>query len=191
MERAHQELQEEHALVKKLIRCTSARKPTLRGHRRRAEAVRRDAAVSALRGHAGGVLCVAAPADECASEAGPGLLEEMRAIFEGSGGTYGQSADSGEPGRAWTPGQSSARGTADAGGRTAGPGGACLSRKAATHRWFSRQPNHVRRTQATHPNQIWVGDVTYLGGRRPLVVSDRRLGSVLAPGAGVATRGDA
>jgi transposase InsO family protein len=39
--------------------------------------------------------------------------------------------------------------------------------KAGVHRWFSRQPNHVRRTQATRPNQIWVGDVTYLavGGR--------------------------
>src|SRR5437660_79286 len=35
--------------------------------------------------------------------------------------------------------------------------------KAGTHRWFSRQPNHVRRTHATRPNQIWVGDVTYLG----------------------------
>jgi transposase InsO family protein len=35
--------------------------------------------------------------------------------------------------------------------------------KAGTHRWFSRQPNHVRRTRATRPNQIWVGDVTYLG----------------------------
>jgi transposase InsO family protein len=39
--------------------------------------------------------------------------------------------------------------------------------KAGTHRWFSRQPNRVRRTQATRPNQIWVGDLTYLAaGRR-------------------------
>jgi transposase InsO family protein len=35
--------------------------------------------------------------------------------------------------------------------------------KAGTHRWFSRQPNRVRRTQATRPNQIWVGDLTYIG----------------------------
>ena len=35
--------------------------------------------------------------------------------------------------------------------------------KAGVHRWFSRQPNHVRRMHATRPNQIWVGDVTYLG----------------------------
>ena len=39
--------------------------------------------------------------------------------------------------------------------------------KAGTHRWFSQHTNHVRRTQATHPDQIWVGDLTYLavGGR--------------------------
>ena len=35
--------------------------------------------------------------------------------------------------------------------------------KAGTHRWFGQYPNHVRRTQATRPNQIWVGDLTYLG----------------------------
>ena len=34
--------------------------------------------------------------------------------------------------------------------------------KVGTHRWFGRQPNRVRRTQATRPNQIWVGDLTYL-----------------------------
>ena len=35
-------------------------------------------------------------------------------------------------------------------------------RKAGTHRWFGQHPNHVRRTHATEPNQIWVGDLTYL-----------------------------
>ena len=34
--------------------------------------------------------------------------------------------------------------------------------KAGTHRWFGQHPNHVRRTHATRPNQIWVGDLTYL-----------------------------
>ena len=34
--------------------------------------------------------------------------------------------------------------------------------KAGVHRWFSRQPNHVRWTQATRPNQIWVGASTDL-----------------------------
>jgi len=39
--------------------------------------------------------------------------------------------------------------------------------KAGTHRWFRQHPNHVRRTQATRLNQIWVGDLTYVavGGR--------------------------
>lgn len=35
-------------------------------------------------------------------------------------------------------------------------------RKAGTRRWFRQHPNHVRRTRATSPNQIWVGDLTYL-----------------------------
>lgn len=40
-------------------------------------------------------------------------------------------------------------------------------RKAGTHRWFGQHPNHVRWTHATGPNQIWVGDLTYLRvGRR-------------------------
>ena len=40
-------------------------------------------------------------------------------------------------------------------------------RKAGTHRWFGRHPNRVRRGRARRPNQIWVGDVTYLAvGRR-------------------------
>jgi len=40
-------------------------------------------------------------------------------------------------------------------------------RKAGTHRWFGQHPNRVKRTLATRPDQIWVGDVTYLPvGRR-------------------------
>jgi len=40
-------------------------------------------------------------------------------------------------------------------------------RKAGTHRWFGQHPNRVKRTLASRPDQIWVGDVTYLpvGGR--------------------------
>jgi transposase InsO family protein len=40
-------------------------------------------------------------------------------------------------------------------------------RKAGTHRWFGQYPNRVKRTLAIRPDQIWVGDVTYLpvGGR--------------------------
>jgi transposase InsO family protein len=95
------------------------------------------------------------------------LLEEMRAIFERSGGTYGSPRIQ----RALT-----ARGHRVSGRRVArlmrqdglrARVARVYRGKAGVHRWFSRQPNHVRRTQATKPNQIWVGDVTYLavGGR--------------------------
>jgi transposase InsO family protein len=90
------------------------------------------------------------------------LLEEMRAIFEASDGSYG------------SPRIQHALLTG--GPRVSRRRVARLMRqdglrprvvrvyrgKAGVHRWFSRQPNHVGRTQATRPNQIWVGDVTYL-----------------------------
>ena len=90
------------------------------------------------------------------------LLEEMRAIFEASDGTYG------------SPRMQHALRTG--GHRVSRRRVARLMRqdglrarvvrvyrgKAGVHRWFSRQANHVGRTQATRPNQIWVGDVTYL-----------------------------
>jgi len=95
------------------------------------------------------------------------LLEDVRAIFESSGGTYGSPRIH--------------RALRLRGRRVSGRRVARLMRedglrarvarvyrgKAGVHRWFSRQPNHVRRTHATKPNQIWVGDVTYLavGGR--------------------------
>lgn len=45
--------------------------------------------------------------------------------------------------------------------------GRVYRRKVGTHRWFGQHPNHVRWTRATGPNQIWVGDLTYLQvGRR-------------------------
>ena len=93
------------------------------------------------------------------------LLEDVRAIFESSGGTYGSPRI-----------QESLVGR---GHRVSRRRVARLMRgdglrarvarvyrpKAGTHRWFSRQPNHVHRRHATRPNQIWVGDVTYLGVR--------------------------
>ena len=73
LQRAHALLQEEHALLKNSSGSPPHESRRLRVHRRRAEAVRRDAARSAVRGHAGGVLRVAATAGARASEAGPGL----------------------------------------------------------------------------------------------------------------------
>ena len=91
------------------------------------------------------------------------LLEAMRAIFEASGGTYG------------SPRIQEAlamRGQRVSGRRVerlmrADGMRARIARvyrpKAGTHRWFGQHSNHVRRTHATRPNQIWVGDVTYVG----------------------------
>ena len=35
-------------------------------------------------------------------------------------------------------------------------------RTTGTHRWFARHPNRVRALVTTAPNQIWVGDLTYV-----------------------------
>lgn len=34
--------------------------------------------------------------------------------------------------------------------------------KAGVHRCYDRQPNRVRGSRATRPDQVWVGDITYL-----------------------------
>lgn len=34
--------------------------------------------------------------------------------------------------------------------------------RCGVHRFYEQQPNRVRRTRATAPDQIWVGDITYL-----------------------------
>jgi transposase len=72
LQRKYAVLEEEHALLKNSSGSLSHESRRLRVHRRRTRTVRCDAALSAVRGHARGVLCVAAPAGECASEAGPG-----------------------------------------------------------------------------------------------------------------------
>jgi putative transposase len=118
-----------------------------------------------------------------------GLLDEMRAIFERSGGTLGSPRIQ----RALQ-----ARGHRVSSRRVArlmrqdglrGRVARVYRGKAGVHRWFSRQPSHVRQMHAIRPNQIWVGDVTYLGVSGRWVLA-RCPGSVLAPCAGVAARGD-
>ena len=91
-----------------------------------------------------------------------GRLEEMRAIFERSGGTYGSPRIH----RALRArGHRLSRRRVE---RLMRVGGlrARVARvyrgKAGTHRWFGQHPNHVRRTHATRSNQIWVGDLTSL-----------------------------
>ena len=118
------------------------------------------------------------------------LLEAMRAIFESSGGTYGSPRiQEGLAGRGHRVSRRRVERLMRAAGLRARV--ARLYRpKAGTHRWFSRQPNHVRRTHATRPNQNLGRRRDLPRRRRALVVSDRRPGPVLASGAGVAARGD-
>ena len=90
------------------------------------------------------------------------LLEEIRAIFERSGGTYGSPRIH----QALTVrGHRLSRRRVERLMRTAG-WRARVARvyrgKAGTHRCFGQHPNHVKRPQATRPDQIWVGDLTYL-----------------------------
>jgi len=96
-----------------------------------------------------------------------GLLEEIRAIFERSGGTYGSPRIH----RALIArGLRLSRRRVERLMRTQG-WRARVARvyrgKAGTHRWFGQHPNLVKRTQAMRPNHLWVGDLTYLavGGR--------------------------
>lgn len=95
------------------------------------------------------------------------ILETMTTVFKRSGGTYGSPRLH--------------RALADQGIRVSRRrverlmrvGGLrarivrVYRRKAGTHRWFGQHPNRVKRTLAIRPDQIWVGDVTYLpvGGR--------------------------
>jgi len=95
------------------------------------------------------------------------LLEEVRAIFEQSGGTYGSPRiQRALTGRGHRVSRRRVERLMRAGGWRARVA-RVYRPKAGTHRWFGQHPNHVRRTRATGPNQIWVGDLTYLAvGRR-------------------------
>jgi len=90
------------------------------------------------------------------------LLEEMRAIFEDSGGTYGSPRmHESLAGRGHRVSRRRVERLMRADGLRARVA-RVYRPKAGTHRWFGQHPNHVRRTQATRPDQIWVGDLTYL-----------------------------
>ena len=91
------------------------------------------------------------------------LLEAVRAVFEASGGTYGsprvQRALRAEGHHVSEQRVARLMRTDGLRGRVV----RVYRPKAGTHRGFAPHPNHVRRTQATRLNQIWVGDLTYLG----------------------------
>lgn len=90
------------------------------------------------------------------------LLEDIRAIFEHSGGTYGSP-------RIYQV--LTARGHRLSHRRVERlmRVGGCRARAvrvyrrtAGTHRWFGQHPNRVQRMRASARDQIWVGDLTYL-----------------------------
>ena len=90
------------------------------------------------------------------------LLEDIRAIFEHSGGTYGSPRIY----RALTArGYRLSHRRVERLMRVGGWRARVVRvyrRTAGTHRWFGQHPNRVQRTQASGINQIWVGDLTYL-----------------------------
>lgn len=94
LERAHALLQEEHDLLKKPSGSVPSKASHLRVHRDAAGHVRGDAVVCALWGDAGWVLCLAAPARECARGAGPALDPPDSAALPGPPGALRESADS-------------------------------------------------------------------------------------------------
>ena len=91
------------------------------------------------------------------------LLEDMRAIVERSGGTYGSPRIH----QALTArGDRISRRRVERIMREDGMRARIARvyrRTAGTHRWFNQHPNRVGRTQASRVNQIWLGDLTYLG----------------------------
>ncbi len=90
------------------------------------------------------------------------LLEEIRAIFVATHGTYGS------PRMYHTlrrQGRRVGRRRIERLMRDAGLRGRIVRIYRANpglHRFFGQHANHVRRSQATAPNHIWVSDITYL-----------------------------
>ncbi len=90
------------------------------------------------------------------------LLQVMRPLFEASHGTYGSPRLHQALRQA---GYAVSRRRVERLMRAAGWRARVVRvyrPKAGTHRWFGQHSNHVQRTRATRPNQIWVGDLTYV-----------------------------
>ena len=83
-------------------------------------------------------------------------------------------------------GQPPARRAAHARGRAAREGGArATAPKATAPPAYAQHPNRLWTTTVTRPNQVWVGDITYLRVGAQLALSRHRDGPVLAPRARV------
>ena len=90
------------------------------------------------------------------------ILEEIRVIFERSGGTYG----SPRVHQALTAqGRRISRRRVERlmrAGQWRARAARVYRRTTGTHRWFGQHPNRVGRRQAMRVNRVWVGDLTYL-----------------------------
>ena len=163
LQRAHALLQEEHALLKKTHPVhlrTKADVFAFINHEHEALGVTRLCRLFAVT-RAGFYAWRGRPTSARARQDRV-VLEEMRAIFERSGGTYGSPRIH----RAlMARGHHLSRRRVE---RLMQVGGwraravRVYRRTAGTHRWFDQHPNRVQRTQASGLNQIWVGDLTYL-----------------------------
>jgi transposase InsO family protein len=95
------------------------------------------------------------------------LLEEMRAIFEVSDGTYGSPRlHEALAARGYRVSRRRVERLMRVDGWRA-RAVRVYRRTAGTYQWFGQHPNRLGRRQARCPNRIWVGDLTYLhaGGR--------------------------
>jgi putative transposase len=90
------------------------------------------------------------------------ILEEIRVIFEQSGGTYGSPRIH----QALTAqGRRISRRRVERlmrVGHWRARAARVYRRTTGTHRWFGQHPNRVGRRQACRVNKIWVGDLTYV-----------------------------
>lgn len=163
LQRAHALLQKEHALLKRLIRfasCTKADAFAFIEQERTGFGVTRLCrlfGVTRAGFYAWRHRPVSAPDRQDRM-----WLEEMRAIFEQSGGTYGSPRLHRElVARGHRIGRRRVERLMRVGGWRA-RAVRVYRRTAGTHRWFGQHPNRVQRRQARRLNQIWVGDLTYL-----------------------------
>ena len=120
------------------------------------------------------------------------LLKDIREVFEKSRGTYGSPRVHRKLLALGMGGQSASRRAVNAYGRATRPRGPDLPLEGRSTPCFARNPNLLWKHQARRPDQVWVGDITYLpipGGWRYLAIvmdqhSRRLLGWSLSRGRG-------
>jgi putative transposase len=116
----------------------------------------------ALRGLPRRLLRMAPPRRERPEGAGPALAEHDSGAVRQQSPHVWQPADPSSSAGCRHAGQPPARGPAHARGRAARPGGEALPADPRPAWVFHQHPNHQLDRWATGPDQVWVGDITYL-----------------------------